>query len=152
MSPPFAQDMNIANEPPSVVLGPIRDRATYHWGDGAKGWQAAIGPYSVAVRYDWRGRTRKAPDGSAALATIQVFREDGGSVFDWRDLQQIKNLCVGDRWEAVELYPAESRLIDPSNARYLWCALEPFDFGFPGPRRVFDSTEAIAPQRPLPRA
>jgi hypothetical protein len=81
---------------------------------------------------------------------IQICRADGGSVFDWRDLQQIKNLAVGSEWEAVELFPAEERLKDPSNARYLWAWCGRAPFGLPGGRMVIDSVDAIAPQRPFP--
>lgn len=83
---------------------------------------------------------------------IQVCRADGGSVFDWRDLQQIKNYVCGDEWSAVEVFPPESRLKDPSNARYLWCCKDPLKFGLPGGRVVFDAHESFAPQRPLPKA
>ena len=41
-------------------------------------------------------------------------------IHDWRDLQQIKNeLCGKDR-EALEIYPAESRLVDTANQYHLW--------------------------------
>lgn len=97
-----------------------------------------IGPYQVCLHPGW--------DGPNSIM-IQVCRSDGGSVFDWRHLQQIKNQVCGEEWEAVELFPAESRLRDPSNARYLWCRKEPFPFGMNGGRLVLDEHEAIAPQR-----
>lgn len=46
---------------------------------------------------------------------------DGSSKRDWRDFQQIKNDLVGEEREAVELYPAESRLMDECNQFWLWC-------------------------------
>lgn len=55
-------------------------------------------------------------------------------VHDWRDLQNIKNLLVGEENEAVELYPAESRLVDAANHYHLWVIAKPgikFPFGFP---------------------
>lgn len=136
--------MNLANEAPSTTLPPMTNHAVYVWGDGAVGFEADVGPYQVAVRWDWGAVKR------GGLAMIQVCRADGGSVFDWRDLQQIKNRVLGDEWEAVELYPAESRLKDPSNARYLWCAKGGFPFGLPGGRCVLDAQQAFGPQRPLP--
>lgn len=135
---------NIANESPSKKLPSEKNRSPYKWRDGHNGIHMDIGPYLVCVRWDWPG------DKTDSCAMIQVCRADGGSVFDWRDLQQIKNKVVGPEWEAVELFPAESRLKDPSNARYLWARKAPFGFGLPGGRLVLDHLEAIAPQRPFP--
>jgi len=39
---------------------------------------------------------------------------------DWRHFQKIKNELLGPEEEAVELYPAESRLVDLSNEYSLW--------------------------------
>lgn len=40
---------------------------------------------------------------------------------DWREMQRIKNELVGEEVEAVEVYPAESRLVDTSNQYHLYC-------------------------------
>jgi hypothetical protein len=40
---------------------------------------------------------------------------------DWRDFQRIKNELIGPEAEALEIYPAESRLVDTSNQFHLWC-------------------------------
>ena len=45
-------------------------------------------------------------------------------VHDWRDLQQIKNLLCGPESEAIELYPAESRLVDTRNQYHLWVFMD----------------------------
>lgn len=127
--------------PPATLVGP------YRWSDGEIGAEYDIGPYQVAIRRGgWWGAIA-AQGGNCMM--LQVCRADGGSACDWRHLQQIKNQLCGDEWEAVELFPAESRLKDPSNARYLWACSRPFPFGFHG-RLVLDAHEAIAPQRPLP--
>jgi hypothetical protein len=42
---------------------------------------------------------------------------------DWRDFQRIKNDIIGAEEEAVELFPAETRLVDTSNEWHLWCIL-----------------------------
>lgn len=39
---------------------------------------------------------------------------------DWRHLQRIKNEILGPEREAIELYPAESRLMDEANQFHLW--------------------------------
>lgn len=85
------------------------------------------------------------------MIQIGINALDGTARHDWREFQGIKNQIAGDECEAFELYPAESRLLDPSNYFTLWC--------FPGlkrikvghmERRVLDANEALAPQRALP--
>ena len=84
------------------------------------------------------------------MIQIGINSHDGTARHDWRDLQNIKNQIAGPECEGLELYPAESRLLDPSNYYSLWC--------FPGlkrikagvndrPRTVYDADEALAPQR-----
>ena len=137
--------MNILNEQPSVSVGKIQRRLPYMWRDGVYGIELDIGEYQVCVRWDWLGN--EPPRTTCAM--LQICRADGGSVVDWRHLQEIKNLVCGPEWEAVELFPAESRLKDPSNARYLWACKDALPFGLPGGRMVLDAHESIAPQRPF---
>lgn len=47
---------------------------------------------------------------------------------DWRDMQRIKTELLGPDWEAIELYPAESRVVDTANQYHLFC----FPPGTPG--------------------
>lgn len=61
---------------------------------------------------------------------LEVVPRDGLPVRRWRDLQRIKNELVGPEREAVELFPAESRLHDPCNAYDLWVAPEGHRFPF----------------------
>jgi hypothetical protein len=48
----------------------------------------------------------------------------------------------------VELYPAESRLIDPSNYFYLWARPSFADIGRKIGRQIITANLALAPQRP----
>lgn len=61
---------------------------------------------------------------------LNIRRRDGGVIHDWRHLQQIKNELVGEECEAIELYPAESRLVDTTNKYHLWACTDP-TFRFP---------------------
>jgi hypothetical protein len=82
---------------------------------------------------------------------IGISNDDESARHDFRDFQAIKNDIAGRDWEAVELYPAESRLKDPSNRFYLWCVPKGLlKFGLPGGRHVLTSAAAVAPQRPFP--
>ena|SRR5437870_1228732 len=59
------------------------------------------------------------------MVHLSIRRLDREAIHDWRDLQEIKNQLVGPECEAIELYPAESRLVDTSNQYHLWCWTNP---------------------------
>jgi hypothetical protein len=87
---------------------------------------------------------------------LSIRRNDRKAARDWRDFQRIKNDICGPEREAVELYPAESRLVDTSNQFHLWVAPAGkwFDFGFDEGRHVSNGEAAAeigAVQRPLER-
>lgn len=67
------------------------------------------------------------------MVHLNIRRRDGYPGRDWRHFQQIKNELVGEECEAVELYPAESRLVDQGNKYHLWVVVDPtfrFPFGW----------------------
>jgi|SRR5271166_3381038 len=51
---------------------------------------------------------------------LTISRRDEKSFRDWQMLQAIKNDIVGEEFEAIELYPAHSRLMDVGNKYHLW--------------------------------
>jgi hypothetical protein len=64
---------------------------------------------------------------------LSIKRLDREACKDWRDFQQIKNEVIGPDHEAVELYPAESRVVDVANQYHLFVLKDPglrFPFGF----------------------
>jgi hypothetical protein len=80
------------------------------------------------------------------LIHICIRRHDEQPCKDWRDHQQIKNEIIGPEYEAVELFPAESRLIDTTNEYHLWVHPSPsfrFPFGFNSNRCVAGNSVAI---------
>ena len=60
---------------------------------------------------------------SRPLINLQIKAHDFRARHDWRDFQRIKNELIGNEEEAIEIYPAESRLIDTCNMFHLWCAV-----------------------------
>ena len=100
------------------------------------------GLYTATVRRHSDGW----PFGGGPWAKLGIFCEDGEPRHDWRDFQRIKNDLVGPEWEAIELYPAESRLLDPSNYYALFCA-PTIAIGTFGQRRVMAPDQCMAPQR-----
>ncbi len=87
---------------------------------------------------------------SGAFTRLGIMRLDQSAAHDFRDYQQIKNDVCGEDWEAIELYPSESRLVDPSNYFLLW-AFPPntLNIGM-SERNVLNLKEANSPQRPFP--
>lgn len=73
----------------------------------------------------------KTEDGYS-ITHLSIRRLDRGHAKDWREFQQIKNELLGEEVEAIELYPAESRLVDCANQFHLWALPEgeQFPFGF----------------------
>lgn len=88
------------------------------------------------------------------MIQLGISALDGTARHDWRDFQAIKNQLAGPECEAFELYPAESRLLDPSNYYTLWCfpGIKRIKVGSDEERRVWDADEAMAPQRALAKS
>lgn len=129
-------------EPPSRVLErPVITGVDEH---GLTHWQSAE-YYGCIQRFE-----RGFPIGGGEYAVLSITAADDSARHDWREFQQLKNYLFTEEHEAVELYPAESRLCDPSNRFYLWVV--PFGvikWGLPFGRNVLDRDQAIAPQRPF---
>jgi hypothetical protein len=83
--------------------------------------------YQVTVTY------MGGPDeGREGFMHLSMKRHDRHPMTDWRHYQAIKNEIAGPEREAVEIYPAESRLVDTSNEYHLWVFPEDYyiEFGF----------------------
>ena len=89
--------------------------------------------------------------GADVVRHLSVTHRDGGTGRDWRDYQQIKNDLIGKECEAVELYPADSRLVDSADSFHLWGVTDEkfrFPVGF-GERLVSDCNREVGTQRKL---
>ena len=78
-------------------------------------------------------QVRKRPSSLSPVGYIMelsIRNNDRSARRDWRDFQRIKNELLGPDWEAVELYPAEERLVDTANQFYLFCVPPPYRFPF----------------------
>lgn len=116
---------------------------------GARGYRNLR--YQVLVRCIGKGTPFPGADAGVRAFWLSIKRNDKREIHDWRDLQRIKNELVGEEAEAVELYPAESRLVDASNQYHLF-AFEGFRFPFGFHDRVVSTPEVSrsvgAEQRP----
>ena len=135
-------------EMPSLVWEPMRQNGTIRLGNGeeAECWENRW--YTCSVRRYARG----FPIDDAPYAIVGITHTSQTAHRDWRAFQQVKNDVCGEEWEGLELYPSESRLVDPSNRFYLWCVppgIVRWGLDVPG-RRVRAMAASIAPQRPFP--
>jgi hypothetical protein len=51
---------------------------------------------------------------------VRVKRRDGKDGITWDELQAVKDEYLGPDAQAVEIYPAQHRLVDEVNMRHLW--------------------------------
>lgn len=131
-------------EKPSVLWKPMRrvstpERLPSHW----EAWENNL--YSANVeRFELGNGIDDGP-----FVRIGIATANNAARHDWREFQWIKNDICGPEWEAIELYPSESRLLDPSNYYYLWVfPPKTLTLGIFAQRHVL-GTESKAPQRPF---
>lgn len=103
-------------------------------------------------RYSVTASLVDAPPPFGDVVWLSIKRRDRRQIHDWRDLQRIKNEIVGPQIEAVEIYPAEARLVDTSNQYHLWCFLNGLilPFGY-ADRRIGVGSVGGSKQRPFER-
>ena len=64
---------------------------------------------------------REYPEGPfGPYVHLTIRNQDGSTRHDWPEFQRIKNELVGEEAEGVEIYPAESRLVDTIHHYHLW--------------------------------
>lgn len=83
----------------------------------------------LAVVYDENGQTRLSVCRTAV--EVETGRFLGG--ISWDELQAVKSACgFGESW-AVEVYPADSSVVDVANMRHLWILPAPPAFAWMNP-------------------
>jgi hypothetical protein len=104
-------------------------------------WERRPSPKELGRGSGWFGELDRAfTDGKYAvmIRTIDTewgkvehacIRNIGSTDIPWRDKQKIKNELFGRERVAVEVFPAESDLVDEANMYHLWVL--PFGFNIP---------------------
>lgn len=92
--------------------------------------------------------TRDYEDG---MTWISIRHQNRKPIRDWRHFQRIKNELCGTEREAVEIYPAESRLVDEANQYHLWVFPDGYTIPFGFGERMVSDDQVLGPakQRPL---
>lgn len=89
------------------------------------------GTYHVAVDHETEHGMGAMPEGGH-IAHLSIKRHDKLPMQDWRVMQRIKSAIVGAETEALELYPAETRVVDTANQYHLYafvgCGTIPIGF------------------------
>lgn len=82
---------------------------------------------------------------------LSICRIDKKPLHNWRDLQTIKNMLVGENCFGYEVYPAEDQLVDTANQYHLWCFPNGYSlpFGFKEGRKVDYTSTSTTIQEPL---
>lgn len=133
-------------EAPSIIVPEFHLVEIRQSNPNAEVWENDL--YTVIVQRHKKGFFI----GNKPYVRLGIINADNSARHDWREFQQIKNLLLGPDWEGIELYPAEDRLVDPSNEFFMWCVPKGvLKVGLPkNTRRVLHPAMAYAPQRPFP--
>lgn len=111
-------------------------------------WHFASREYHVAVDKETEHGFGAMPDGGG-FWHLSIKRHDREPMNDWRVMQRIKTEIAGPEAEGMELYPAESRVVDTANQYHLWVTIGcgPLPFGFMTGART-DNESGGSAQRP----
>ena len=82
--------------------------------DGAQLWENSR--YIVAVY-----PPERYAEGWPRFVHLSFKHHANVAISDFRDMQAIKNALIGEESMAVQIFPAESQLIDGANQYHLWC-------------------------------
>ncbi len=98
----------------------------------------------IALRCEQRNA-----DGTVEMVRLGLRTIELDARRDWREVLRCKDELTGPTWEAVELYPAASRVVDCGNETHLWCFPHRPPFGFDFGRQIRDAGPMNPGQRPL---
>lgn len=76
------------------------------------------------------------PELQGRCTWLSIKRRDKKPVNSWQDFQTIKNVLVGEGCDAIQIYPAEERLMNTANQYHLICLPEDTSLPFGWKRRV----------------
>lgn len=115
------------NLPPVDVFVASQMRLPGVTEEHARAEHARLASHVVWLNDEYQVNVDQAPPHGfpgAVIWHLSIKRRNKNPVHDWRDLQAIKNVLVGPDFEAIEIYPASSRVVDTANQYHLWVFVE----------------------------
>lgn len=100
------------------------EHKTFPKGSVGSSWCAEIG--EAYTNYLYAALVRHLEGGRIHLA----IRTPSNLEPPWRDMQRIKNELFGEDRFAIQIYPAQSHLIDDADMYHLWIMEEGYHPGF----------------------
>ena len=143
----------------SQPIHPKRRRELVRWAESQGFDETAIAKHITKAENaeTWMNSTYVATvhdvptsSGWPAMKQLSIRRIDRKVIRDWRHLQQVKNDIFSNENEAVELYPAASRVVDTANSYHLFVIVEPgvkFPFGWDAGLRTDEDVAGIPDQQ-----
>jgi hypothetical protein len=105
-------------------------------------------------RYQVNIKDLPAVEPFGPMVEVSIKRRDKEPIYDWRDMQLIKNELLGKNVTMLQVFPPESRLVDTANQYYFYAFWEyELPFGFKErvinarPETIYQSGSAI--QKPF---
>lgn len=112
--------------------------------------QWAHAGYEVYLNSRYQVAVRRLDGTLGPALVLSIKRRDRLPIHDWRDLERVKSEIAGPESEGVEIYPAESRVVDSSNQFWMTVFTKfKFPFGFHDQRLVTEAGYEDAVQRPF---
>ena len=102
-------------------------------------YQVSVFPHTESHKNSWWENDQ------VTMTHLSIKLRSRKPCHDWRDLWAIKNCLIGERHEAIELYPHVGRLVDGANQYHLYVVDQPdviLPFGFT--ERLADDSEPKA--------
>ena len=102
--------------------------------DGTPDEEVAAGREEFFANSHYLVFRRKLPSevgDQADMIHLSMRTVENDARHDWREMQRVKNALAGPEFDAVELYPAVSRVVDNANQFHLWCYPFILPIGFP---------------------
>lgn len=105
-------------------------------------WERKPSPKELGIGSGWFGQLDQVYTNGKYTVMVRTIdtewgkvehtciRNTGNTDIPWRDKQKIKNDLFGREWVAVEVFPAESELVDEANMYHLWVLPEGFRLPF----------------------
>jgi hypothetical protein len=109
-------------------------------------WMRRVTPLRFFENNLYRVEMADTPPLTPTLTHLVIRRHDRLPCKSWAHFQRIKNELAGPECEAVELFPAESRLVDTANEYHLWVHAKPgFRFPIGWARRIVVQRPVASP-------